>query len=529
MKNVSTAIADNNFVRDYSSGGGLKQSPSQKTFSVYLFKENKLYSILIVSFCVCQFYIFKLCYPYPDFFSDSYSYIFAALAHLDANIWPIGYSKFLSGFHWVTHSATALNFFQYLFFELIALYFYHTIVYFFHTGNNTRRILCFFLFFNPLNLYLANYVSSDTLFIAVSLLWVTELIWIIYRPKVYQVFLQGIIVFIAFTIRYNAMYYPLISVVVFILSKHRVIFKIGGMILAPALILPFILFSRSAAKHITGTAQFPILGGWQWANNALYMREFIEEDSTKFPTKETAELDEMARTFYRTVPKEDRDLPNYVANFFIRQGKAPLKRYMHTHYEIKSDYENVVAWGKVSPIYSQYGLYLIKRHPLAFFQHFILVNTKNYFLPPLEKLEIYNLGQDKMWPIAAYWFDYTDVTVKSISKYLQNLLLIIFTPLFLVLNIFCGINLSRFLLGKYVMKSGKEFANLLFTIGLLLILNFGFSVFANIIVIRYQIFPMFVLLSLGVLLNDYIQVMKNENPKVTIILKRPEAFAVNNA
>lgn len=61
--------------------------------------------------------------------------------------------------------------------------------------------------------------------------------------------------------------------------------------------------------------------------------------------------------------------------------------------------------GKCAPVFGQYGLYLTKAHPLAFARHYMLVNTKNYFLPPLEKLEVYNLGLDEYWPMAQYWFD----------------------------------------------------------------------------------------------------------------------------
>ncbi len=54
-----------------------------------------------------------------------------------------------------------------------------------------------------------------------------------------------------------------------------------------------------------------------------------------------------------------------------------------------------IDWGKASIIYGQYGKWLIKHYPVAFIRYFMLLNVKNYFLPPLEKLEIYNLSEDK--------------------------------------------------------------------------------------------------------------------------------------
>lgn len=455
---------------------------------------------------VGQFIIFKLLYPFPDFFSDSYSYIDAAYRHLDVNIWPIGYSKFLWLFHWFTHSATALNFFQYMFLGISALYFYHTLVYFYPTGKNTRMILCLFLFFNPLNLYLANYVSSDAIFIALSLSWLTQMIWIIHRPHPYQILVQAVVFFIAFTFRYNAMYYPLIAAFSFIISKQKMWLRFAGIFSGPILIIPFIIFSSNAAKRMTGTAQFPpILGGWQWGNNALYMRGFIEEDSTAFPTAETAKLDHIARQYFSQPSRPQDQLAAYVANFFIRQPEAPLKQYVAQRFRINPTYASVEQWGQVAPIFGQYGLFLIKRHPLAFARYYLLVNTKNYFLPPLEKLDIYNLGLDELWPIGAYWFGYHSLKITSVSKTIQGTILFVYTVLFAILNLYFFVALILYIIRGAWRRSTRMFN---YTIGLItgfLLLNFVFSVFANIIVIRYEVYPMILLLTFMMLLTDQLE------------------------
>ena len=493
---------------DYHPGTLLKQAPSTRSFIEYLYGENKIYSLLMIFLMIVQFIIFKLLYPYPDFFSDSYSYIFAAYAHLNVNIWPIGYSKFLLLFHWFTHSATALNFFQYMFLGVSSLYFYHTIVYFYPTGKNTRTILCLFLFFNPLNLYLANYVSSDAIFVALSLIWLSQLIWVIHRPKPYQIIILSVVFFIAFTFRYNAMYYPIIAAVAFLMSRQKAWVKVAGIVTGPVLIIPFIFFSSNAAKQMTGTAQFPpILGGWQWGNNALYMREYIKEDSTKFPSPATGELDQIARNYFRTVPPQYRELSSYVANFFIRQPEAPLKQYMARHYEETDGISSIAAWGKVAPVFGQYGLYLIKRHPLAFAQYYLLVNTKNYFLPPLEKLEIYNLGQDDIATIAAFWFGYPSLKVTSVSKTLQGNVLLLYPVLFMILNFYFGWSLYLFIRRKGFKMAERRLSYTVALISLFVLLNAGFSIFANIIVIRYEVFPMIIFLAFPMLMTDWLEQM----------------------
>jgi len=498
----------------YLPGSLLKQEPSQKSFFTYLYAENKIYSLLILGLVILQFIIFKLLYPFPDFFSDSYSYIAAAIDHLDVNIWPIGYSKFLGLFHWFTQSATALNLFQYLFLEVSALYFYHTLVYFFPTGKNTRTALCLFLFFNPLNLYLANYVTSDAIFIALSLIWLTQLIWIIHRPQAYQIALHAVVFFIAFTFRYNAMFYPILSAATFIISRQVIWRKIIGIVSGPLLIIPFIIFSANAAKKLTGTAQFPpILGGWQWGNNALYMRGFIEEDSTSFPTPETADLDQIARKYFSSPYRPQDQLASYVANFFIRQPEAPLKQYMQKLYGHTKDFGSIQQWGKVAPVFGQYGLFLIKRHPLAYARYYLLVNTKNYFLPPLEKLEVYNLGSYEVWPVAAYWFAFHSLKIRAISLTFQGILLFIFTPLFCLLNLYYAISIFLFLRRKAWKQASRQFNYSIGVVSIFLLLNCLFSIFANIIVIRYQVFPMIAFMAFTMLLTDQLEVVtlkKNE-------------------
>jgi len=463
------------------------------TFKTYWAQNLKL-TIILTILLLIQWAIFKVLYPYPSFFSDSYSYIYAAYARMDVNLWPIGYSRFLFLFHKITHSPTALTSFQFLFLGIVSLYLYHTLVFFLHLGKVSRIVIMTILFFDPLNLYLSNFISSDGLFAALSLLWLTESLWIIYRPNFYHLIALTLACFIAFTFRYNAMIYPLISLPMFLFVKHNVSFKLTGAIIGPTLIILFITFSSSAAQKMSGTPQFPpILGGWQWANNALYMREFIVEDSTKFPNAQLAELDRLARDFYREVPLQYRDLPNHVGNFFIQAPYAPLKQYMGLHFGSDNTYGGMAAWAKAAPVFKQYGIYLIKRHPTSYFQHYLLLNTKNYLMPPLEKLSIYNLGEDNISNVGKKWFDYPNNKVNAVSKTVQGDILIAHPLIFLFLNLFFVGQIFFFIKSRAFTRSEQRFRAVIGLLTSLIILNAGFSIFANIICFRYQVFPMIVL------------------------------------
>ncbi|MDR3712305.1 MAG: hypothetical protein P4L51_05780 [Puia sp.] len=501
------------------SAAGSRGAVNAAPFFHFIWKERscRRYLIVVVVAAMMQFSIFKLLYPFPDFFSDSYSYIYAAGAHLDVNIWPIGYSKFLAAFHSLTHSGTALVSFQYFFLEITALYFFFSILYFYQPGKTTRIILVIFLFFNPLFLYLSNYVNSDPLFVALSLWWFTELIWIVNRPRLYQVFTQGVLVFLCFTVRNNAYIYPIIALAAFFLSRQRLVVRWAGILAGPLLILPFIIHTRQAAKQLTGTAQFSLFTGWQLANNALYMYQQIQVDSNTLPSAASRDLDRIARNFYKHTPAVFHDfLRQYTGNYFIRRPESPLKEYVWRKYNQEITYESVAAWGRASVTFNEYGSYLIKKHPLAFAQQFILLNTRNYFLPPLEKLEIYNQGEDDFSGIAQDWFGYKSSAIRVASKEAQGNLLAFFPYLFMIVNIYFIGSIVWWTARLRQNSNKKEIDAAVLLSVTFWALNFLFSVSATMIVIRYEVFPVITFLAFSLLMIEWLdkrETVSKQNPK----------------
>jgi hypothetical protein len=478
---------------------------AQSSFFYFIFrdKSNRLFFFTGIIAVILQFVIFKYLYPYADFFSDSYSYIYAAYAHLDINIWPIGYSKFLLFFHGLTSSDTAVVAFQYFFLELSGFYFFFTLLYFYRPSWNISLILFLFLFFNPLFLYISNYINSDPLFAALSLLWFSELLWILQRPRPYQIFTQAILLFLAFTIRNNAMYYPFISVIVFILSRQRAYVKWVGSLLGITFIVLFVLFSQAAAFRMTGTRQFSLFTGWQLANNALYMYGNIQVDSNQLPAS-CRELDRLSKNFYQEAKPSFNDdyLAGYVANYFIRQPNAPLKQYLVQYYPSTNEYSDIISWGKASPVFASYGLWLIEHYPLHFARYYLLVNTKNYFLPPLEKLEVYNQGRDFVADIAPFWFNYKSTAVKSFSKTLQGNILFLYPLLFLLVQLYLGWKMIEWFVRRKKQQASSEYDRAFLLAASFTAANFCFCVFATIIVLRYQFFPTIVSLAFALLLMD---------------------------
>lgn len=496
----STPSAKNNsdpLSRSILSGEGV-------SFRKFIFgeRQNQKYLLIAIVGGILQFIILKLLFPFPDFISDSYSYIDTATNNMDVNLWPIGYSRFMLAIHQFTNSDTTLLALQHIILELSLIYFFYTVLYFYRPSKITAIILFIFLFFNPLFLYLSNCVLSDTIFTALTMVWLTQLLWMFHRPRPYQMVLIPILIGACFTLRYTAMYYPIINALAYLLSKQRILVKIGGSIAPLLLMIPFVLFTQEKTKDITGTAQFSVFGGWQLANNALYMYGHIDVDSSQLPV-DTRELDKMVKLYFKVVKPTDYDFATLPGTYFIKIPYAPLKQYMVDRYTFNDPVSQFASWGMVSPMYNEYAEYLIKHYPLAFARYYLLLNVQNYFLPHLEKFGSYNVGQDKVWPSAQKWFQYKSAKVYTAFKQFPDTLFMVYKPVFAILNIYFAFAFIALLVsGKLRRMETRLKKSVLLVAGFLLV-NFGFSVFATPVVLRYQVIPLILLFTFSLLFLEY--------------------------
>jgi len=481
-----------------------------ENFSSFVLRErkNKLLLLIGISAAIIQLIILKVLFPFPDFISDSYNYIETAALHLNVNLWPVGYAKFLWLVHQINYSDTFLVCIQYLLLLSALLYFYYSIVYLYKPSPTNSSLLFIFLIFNPIFPYLSNCVLSDALFTAITILWITQLIWQINRPRLRHILISSALIGVAFTIRYTAIYYPIIMGIAIFLSRANLRTKIGGSLLPLAFMIPFVQITKEKTKDITGTAEFSVFGGWQIANNALYMYSHIDVDPKQLP-QETIALDAMVKEYYKTMPPSFFNFSKFPGTFFIKHQHAPLKRYLTEHYAAEIDSNEFQAWGKVSPIYNTYGTYLIRHYPISFIRYYMLLNVKNYFIPFLEKFESYNIGMDSVWYPAQYWFHYKTASVKIVSKNIQRIVFFPYPTFFLILNIYFAALLSiASFTGR--LKKLTPFANkTLWLIFSFLLVNFLFSVFATPIVLRYQVVPLIILFTFTLLLSEF----SNKNEK----------------
>lgn len=486
-----------------------EKTSSQLSFKNFVFHTpvNRNWLWVISGCLLLQFILFKLRYPFANYMYDSYAYIAGAFFNMDINIWPIGYSKFLTIFGAFTHSDNAVVLFQYLFLEACILYFVFTLLYLLQPGKIVTMLLLLFGTFNPLFVYTSNYISSDALFTGLSLIWAAQLIWMLTSPRPGQIWLHVLVLLLAFTIRNNALYYPFISAGVLLLSQlpwRRKVLAVG---LCFILIGNFLWQSANKYQALTGQRQMNAFAGWQMATNALLMyRNLPDSWGEQVPEKMmplhrlvTRHLDSISKVKIR---------PDTIASlYYLWNERAPLKKYMHSVSGIQNTeyYPNMFnEWATVAPLYGAYGQYIIRRHPLAYAQYYIWPNIQQYYTPPLEVLGVYNMGSDTVASIASTWFKYKSQKIKNISIDYRTKMIYPYPFLVTILNLIFLCSVAGFLIMGGIKKANK----ILLRIALLMIgiwmINFGFSILAAPIVLRYQIFPTILIFSISAVLIEFI-------------------------
>jgi hypothetical protein len=485
-----------------------KQPITTQPFTQWLVedKENKRLFWFSVVIMIASFSWLKFIYPYPNFMPpDSYSYLEAAYKNEFINQWPIGYSKFLRLVSVFSRSHLLLVVMQYLILMGSVLYLLFTIRYLLTPGKWLFRFLLAISIINPLLPHIANFVGSDCLFAALSLVWFTQLLWIISRPNLWLLLFHAIILLLAFMVRYSALWYPFISIaIIFIISlvPRSIKWLSIGAIVTPLLV--FIGSTQYEYHKRTGKTQFAAFGGWQMAANALYgyahaskRERSLNYDFLALQDVINRHIDSLDKLKYR--PDQE------IGVYYLWDQKSPLITYAKQQGQNDSINKTYfMQWAAMGPLYGDYGRWLIKEHPGSFIKHFVLPNLVRYYNPPVMFMGMYNLGDTKVDSIAVTWFNWKNNQLPSRLSdkniYIMNFIstaLAIINPLFiasmLLFSCFSGL--------KQCSKTSKY---LLACMLLVWVGNCFFSVLSAPTELRYQIFPVAITLPFCILFVSWI-------------------------
>jgi len=490
----------------------LQNAPAlEQTFIQFLFynrqKRNTLY--LATAAMVIQFVIFKYLYPFASYIhGDSFNYIIAANQNLTINKYPIGYSKFLRLVSVFAKPDLVLVGIQYLMIQCSTLFLLFTIFYFYKTHRVTQAFLFCFMVINPLFLHLANMVSSDGLFLALSTTWFALLLLIIHQPSNKIICWHAIVLFLAFTVRYNALIYPFISALAFGLSKLSLRKKLAGLGLGLLLFGWFVGLSMFQYKKLTGYWQYSPFSGWLLANNAMYAyREVDSADRKPVPAKFQA-LDNKIRKFYDNY----HILPGGAASTaYMWTASFPLRQYNDSLFKNDTSSIYLKKWASMGPFYSSYGWYIIKSYPIHFLHYYVWPNSLKYLIPPLEFLEEYNWGRTTVRKSAVRWFGYTNNQVKTRLKSGKAYILQPYPLLISITNL-----ILFFMILSYLHLKGwrydPSFNKSILLAGFAWITNSGFIIFTCSAALRFEVFPALLGIIFSSLLIDWmVKLMQQMN------------------
>ncbi|UPK69743.1 hypothetical protein [Chitinophaga filiformis] len=475
----------------------------------------KRYVYLAMFTMLLQFIVFKYCYPYPNFMQDSYNYLRSAYTNADANMWPVGYAKLIRAVGFFTHWDTALIFVQYCFYHICALYFFFTLLDLTSVGKWPRRLIFAFLFLNPAILYLGNYVTSDVYFIGISLIWISQLFRLVYQASKWLLAAHLLVLLLAYTVRYHALIYPVISITVIVFCPFSVRVKIASGLIMTGMIGGFMLYTTWQSEKVMGTRQFSAFSGWQMANNAVHAYAHMPERPPLQVPPQFAAIHSKVNAYIDSlqhIPMSQRPDGPLMA-FYLWDATSPLQPSPGA-VNIADNAAHLRQMAAVAPLYNDYGKYLISQHPASYFRYFLLPNFFQYAYPPVENLGVYNDGRDTVWPVAQTWFRYPSNKVYTRSNQ-KELVLFDYYPALMVFIMLLFI--SGWI--AYYRVSGPSFADMKFRNALRIgtfywIVHYGFSVLASPVVLRYQLFNMILGVVFGVLLWELVLQAKMKTNKL---------------
>jgi hypothetical protein len=486
---------------------------NEQSFKAFLFnnRRNRMILYIAAAAIVIQFAIFKYLYPFASYIhGDSFSYINAAEKNLDINTYPIGYSRFLRLFSVFTNSDTALVTFQYLFIQASALFLLFTIFYFYKAGKTIQYMLIGYMVFNPLFLHLGNLVSSDCVFACLSLTWFSLMLWIIHRPTNKIIFWHTVVLFIAFTVRYNAIIYPFIATLAFWLSRLPIRKKMAGIVAGVLLCGLFAGYTSYKYKKLTAHWQFSPFSGWLLANNAMFAYRFVDNVDHKSVPKKFQALDNMIWNFFARARNLTASEEAQASTFYMWTPGLPLMKYRDSLFiAAKDSAKEFKKWASMGPFYKEFGWYIIKKYPWHFVRYFMWPNSHKYYAPPLEFLENYNSKKGTVTEQAKTWFGYKSTKVKTRTSDGKVWVLDFYPILSGIINVVMLFGLLYYILLKG-WQYNPVFKKIVAMGGVVWLLNAVFTIWASSAALRFQSFPVLLTTTFALLLVDWMaQLMRS--------------------
>ncbi len=444
-------------------------------------KQNKRFLWLTFIISIVYLIIIRLLYPIPSYYADSFTFVGAAARNQPISFRPIMYSRFIQLFHFICTSDVVLIAAQYASIVLANLFFFFSACWLFGFNKWYKWILYVLLICHPFYLFASNYISSDAFFASFTITWFTSLLWVMYKPGWQIVQLHLTLLVLLFMLRYNAVYYPLLTSLAILFSNLAKWKKVLTISVSILLILTCIEYTRRTTEAYIGTKVFSAFSGWQLANNALHVARYEQVDSTEMKTKQEKEILRHCQSFFAS---NKDSIPTRASAWYMWYDESPLKTYVK-HRALGAPYFR--TWNALGPLYANFGKTIILQHPVGYLKHFVAPNFVEYIYPDLEIYETYFEGVDTIARVAKDYFKYN---TNKVSKHRPAVYAAVFggwPALFAMANLLLVVLGAWYFLSRQYQLYSKFINRFILSFGAYYFINFFFIVLLAPSVLRYNI------------------------------------------
>jgi len=362
------------------------QSESRNHFLKYIFsppQRNQFFILsgvyLLVTVMIAQFFAYPFANP------DTGNYVLCAQQNIYGGYRPMGYSWFLRFFHGWNDHVKFIYVWQATLNYIALISFVFTVKYFFNIGKIGFYVFALILLLHPDLLKLSNTVLSDSVFNSLTFIWITTGIWMIMSRSIAAMVIHFIVLYLAINVRYIGLFYPVVSTLFILLDFRRLKFLSIAAIIPIIMLTKTISDTKSTTEELYGYETFSAFSGWALANNAVSIIPYIDLKPEEIPDPDVRVMHQIVTSFddtcYAWYHIKDTDF------MWDKQfpGKA-LLGYNIQKMRIPYNY----AWIYTGMQWNDYGSYLRKKYPGAFFSHFIIPNMGGVF-------EVFPYGEEKQY------------------------------------------------------------------------------------------------------------------------------------
>ena len=365
----------------------VKDAPSGPIFLRFLLdKDQRIDWTIIAGLYIAILIFLKIYYPYPQTETDSGNYILSAATGKINGYRPYGYSGFMAFFHGISPDVKFLVTWQWIFTFFSVGFFLFTIKFIFRSLPRVAfYILCLICILNPSAIFMDSYMMSDSLFLSLTLLFLTTLIWIIYNGSWTAIIANLVILWWSMDARYIGLFYPVFTAVALMWtfwSRFKWMGLAAGLL--PLLMLYFYQNSTTdKMKEEYGVETFSSFGGWQKANNGVAVLPYVKVNLNEITDPQVRFIHQIVSqypdSFFRTADIMATSFM-WTRNYPGKQCLAQYIQQTHTPY--------MQAWAYLGTQMDKYGDFLQSHYRTEFFKYYIIPNFKNIF-------KVYDIGEYK--------------------------------------------------------------------------------------------------------------------------------------